>query len=151
MKGGRSQRYGYHNIDYRPSINPIAARHSSTAVSSETSDFYLIDAYSQVGSQKVLQKVIALMDQAGVRHIILYDGDKLTSGDVANYSVQHPDRITASVRTKCRANKENKKGYYRRLKAELGSGRFGAISESLLYHARKCRTSMEDYQEAKKS
>jgi len=107
------------------------------AVFSETPDLYFIDAHSQADSQSVLRQVIPLMDQAGVRLTILSGRRKLVSSDISNFAGQHPQRIIASIRTKGRAYEENRDGYYKNLENDVGSGRFGAIAELLLYHAQK--------------
>jgi hypothetical protein len=67
------------------------------SVYSDNSDLYFIDAHSQVDSQKVLQRIIPLMDKAGVRLTILSGRRKLLSGDIADFAEQHPQRIIASV------------------------------------------------------
>ena len=77
------------------------------------------------------------MDQAGVRRTLLSARDNLTSEDIAKFAKQHQQRITASVRTKSCAYQQDSPGYYKTLERDLGSGRFGAISELLMYHAQK--------------
>jgi predicted TIM-barrel fold metal-dependent hydrolase len=47
------------------------------------------------------------------------------------------------VRTKGRAYAENRRGYYRSLQRDVKSGRFGAISELLMFHAQKGRKADE--------
>ena len=111
--------------------------YSATTIGAGHSDLYFIDAHSQADSEQVLRRVITLMDSAGVRRTILSARRDLTSGDIATFAEQHPDRITASVRTKGRAYEENASGYYKTLERDVGSGRFGAISELLMYHAQK--------------
>ena len=93
----------------------ILSFYSGAEAGSETSDLYLIDAHSQVDSEEVLQRVITLMDQAGVRRSILSSRGKLKSGDIAKFAEQHAGRITASVRTKGRAYEKNTKGFYKAL------------------------------------
>lgn len=111
--------------------------YSATTIGASHSDLYFIDAHSQADSEQVLQRVITLMDRAGVRRTILSARRGMTSNDIATFAEQHPDRITASVRTKGRAYEENASGYYKTLERDVGSGRFGAISELLMYHAPK--------------
>jgi len=115
----------------------------ATSVIAEPTDLYFIDAHSQADSEDVLQRVIPLMDQAGVRRTILSARQKLTSGDITNFAEQHPDRITASVRTKGRDYEENTNGYYRMLESDMSSEKFGAISELLMYHAQKGKKAPE--------
>ncbi len=115
----------------------IISLYSFTVVRADTDDLYFIDAHSQADSEQVLQRVIPLMDQAGVQRTILSGRRKLKSNDIANYAEQYPGRIIASIRTKGRAYVKNKKGYYKALNREVASGRFGAIAELLMYHAKK--------------
>jgi len=104
---------------------------------SDSRQLYLIDAHSQADSEAVLGRILPLMDQAGVRHTILAARSRLTSGDIASFASLHPLRITASVRTKGRAYQENRNGYFKVLRQDVGSGKFGAIAELLMYHAQK--------------
>ena len=115
----------------------IISLYSSTVVRADTADLYFIDAHSQAGSEQVLQRIIPLMDQAGVRRTILSARGKLKSNDIADYAERYPGRIIASIRTKSRAYETNKKGYYKALNREVASDRFGAIAELLMYHAPK--------------
>jgi len=125
------------------SLFAILLLNSVTAISADFSTLYLIDAHSQIGNEQVLKKIIPLMDQAGVRRTILSGRSKLTSSDIASFAEQHPDRITASVRTKGSAYIENRSGYHKSLKRDVNSGRFGAIAELLMYHARKGKKASE--------
>jgi hypothetical protein len=115
----------------------IISLYSSNVVCADTADFYFIDAHSQACSEEVLQRVIPLMDLAGVRYTILSGRHELKSTDIATYAEQHPSRIIASIRTKGDAYERDKKGYYKALNREVASGRFGAIAELLMYHAPK--------------
>lgn len=106
-------------------------------VFSEAHEIYFVDAHSQADSEKVLAKIISLMDRAGVKMTILSARRKLSSDDVADFADRHPQRIIAAVRTKGRAYAENRKGFYRNLEKDMASGRYGAIAELLLYHGQK--------------
>ncbi|WP_455220734.1 amidohydrolase family protein [Kaarinaea lacus] len=103
----------------------------------EPADLYFIDAHSQVDSEQVMERIIPLMDKAGVKRTILSGRRTMQSGDIANFAEQHPQRIIASIRTKSGAYQNNKNGYYKMLKGDVKSGRFAAISELLMYHAQK--------------
>jgi predicted TIM-barrel fold metal-dependent hydrolase len=119
------------------SVLAILSLYSAAAGGAEPFDLYFIDAHSQADNEQVLQRAITLMDQAGVRRTILSARGYLTSGDIAGFAELHPDRITASVRTKGQAYDRNTSSYYQTLERDVGSGRFGAISELLMYHAQK--------------
>lgn len=115
----------------------ILSLYLPTVVRAEVTDLYFIDAHSQAGSKEVLQRIIPLMDQAGVQRTILSGRRKLKSNDIADYAAKHSSRIIASIRTKGGAYEKNKDGYYKLLNKEVASGRYGAISELLKYHAQK--------------
>ena len=115
----------------------IILLYSYDVVRADAADLYFIDAHSQVSRERVLQRVIPLMDQAGVQRTILSGRRKLDSNDIANYAERYPGRIIASIRTKGDAYEKNKRGYYKVLNREVASGRFGAIAEILMYHAAK--------------
>jgi predicted TIM-barrel fold metal-dependent hydrolase len=115
----------------------ISSLHAPIAAGADPSDLYFIDAHSQADSEQALQKVITLMDQAGVQRTLLSARDSLASGEIVKFAELHPDRITASVRTKSRGYQQNAPGYYKTLERDVGSGQFGAISELLMYHAQK--------------
>jgi len=121
----------------------ILSLHLPSAIGADSSDLYLIDAHSQADSEQVLQRVITLMDQAGIRRTLLSARDDLTSGNIVKFAERHPDRITASVRTKSGAYQKNLAGYYKMLESDVGSGQFGAISELLMYHAKKGKKAPE--------
>ena len=115
----------------------IILLYSSAVVQADAAGLYFIDAHSQVSSERVLQRVIPLMDQAGVLRTILSGRLKLDSNDIADFAERYPGRIIASIRTKGGAYKKNKKAYYKALKREVASGRFCAIAELLMHHAPK--------------
>jgi predicted TIM-barrel fold metal-dependent hydrolase len=125
------------------SLITILSLYSATASGAGIADLYFIDAHSQADSEQILQRVITLMGQAGVRRTLLSARGNLTPGDIAKFAEQHPDRITASVRTKGRNYEENTAQYYKMLESDVGSGKFGAISELLMYHAQKGKKAPE--------
>lgn len=47
------------------------------ALGAQTDELYFVDTHSQADSEQVLQRVITLMDQAGVRRTILSSRGKL--------------------------------------------------------------------------
>jgi predicted TIM-barrel fold metal-dependent hydrolase len=100
-------------------------------------ELYLIDAHSQVDQTVDLNKVISLMDQAGVRYTILSAVAERSSEDIVRFSRQHPDRIIAAVRMKRHAYNKNDTSYYEVLRREVQSGDFNAMSEVMMYHAQK--------------
>ena len=107
------------------------------AVSSQAENLYFIDAHSQVDDTVPLSAVISLMEQGGVTHTILSARGKLQGNTLLEFVAQHPGRITPAVRTKGGAYDSDSPGYYKQIKAQVASGKYGAIAEVLLYHAQK--------------
>ncbi len=102
------------------------------------SELYFIDAHSQVDHEVGnLELIIQLMDQAGVYRTILAARSGRKPREIANFANKHPDRIIPAVRTKSEAYNRNSKKYYKTLHNEVDSGRFSAMAEVLLYHAKK--------------
>ena len=112
-----------------------------TAINTSSADkdpLYFIDAHSQVDQQVVpLEKVISLMEQAGVTHTILSARGKLTGKDLLIFSSKYREKITPAMRTKGRPYDTGSPKFYKALKARVSSGKYSAIAEVLLYHARK--------------
>jgi predicted TIM-barrel fold metal-dependent hydrolase len=107
-------------------------------------DLYLIDAHSQVDETVDLEKVISLMDQGNIRYVILTTVGKLRQADLIRFSRQHPDRIIASVRTKLPGYIENDSSFVEAIQRQVRSGNFSAMSELLMYHAKKSRGEKEE-------
>lgn len=100
-------------------------------------EIYFVDAHSQVDHNIKLDSIVALMKEAGIQKTILSARGKRKPGEIAILAETYPDQIVASVRTKSRHYKLNTNKYYKKLSAQLNSGRFKAMSEVLLYHAQK--------------
>lgn len=97
----------------------------------------LIDAHSQVDEGVNLNKVIPLMDKAGVARTLLSARGRVEPEALAALAGKHPGRIVPSVRTKGEAYASNRSGYYRLLERQLGMPQFGALAEVILWHAQK--------------
>ncbi|MEN8180318.1 MAG: amidohydrolase family protein [Pseudomonadota bacterium] len=108
-----------------------------TVHESGASTLYLIDAHSQVESEQTLQKVIPLMDKAGVKATILSARGGMNSAKIVKHAERHRGRIIPAIRTKSGAYKNNKQKYYRLLDKQVASHQYHAIAELLLFHARK--------------
>lgn len=101
-------------------------------------ELYFVDAHSQVDHTVVpLEKVISLMEQGGVTHTIMSARGELQGKAFLQFAAQHPERITPAVRTKGEPYESDSPAYYKALKAQVASGKYGAIAEILLYHAQK--------------
>lgn len=104
----------------------------------EGDELYFVDAHSQVDHKVVpLQKVISLMKQGGVNHTILSARGKLTGKALRAFASKYPEHITPAVRTKGKPYDTGSPKYYKALKAQVASGKYSAIAEVLLYHAKK--------------
>lgn len=104
----------------------------------EGEELYFVDAHSQVDHKVVpLQKVISLMKQGGVNHTILSARGKLTGKVIQAFASQFPEHVSPAVRTKGKPYDTGSPKYYKTMKAQVESGRYSAIAEVLLYHAKK--------------
>jgi predicted TIM-barrel fold metal-dependent hydrolase len=77
------------------------------------------------------------MDEAGVYCTILSARAERKSEDIVAFADEQVKRIVPAVRTKSGAYNKNHPKYYKKLRNQLNSGRFKAMAEILLYHARK--------------
>jgi len=107
------------------------------SVTAHSEDLYFIDAHSQVDENIELNEVLRLMKNAGVSKMILAARGKRRSRDVAEFAEAHSQQIIAAVRSKSRHYRENSGAYYENLNKQVLSGRYGAIAELLLFHAKK--------------
>lgn len=100
-------------------------------------DIPIIDAHSQADHEVDLADIVPLLDRAGVSRVILASRSKRHWRDIAQLAARHPDRVTASVRTKGRRFVENHAKFYKLLKKQLGTPQFAAMAEVILWHAQK--------------
>lgn len=100
-------------------------------------DLYFIDAHSQVDEGIDQDELIRRMDEAGIRKTILSARRRRRAFDVADWAENHPDKIIASVRVKGKHYIKNTRKFYKKIRKQVNSGRFNAMSEVLLYHAQK--------------
>ena len=101
-------------------------------------ELYFVDAHSQVdGEVRNLSLITERMQQNGVRKTILAARSGRTNQDILDLADQSGGTIIPAIRTKSEAYNKNKPAYYQKLERQGASGRFGAIAEVLMYHARK--------------
>jgi len=101
-------------------------------------ELHFVDAHSQVDEDvSDLELIIRRMDAAGVYRTILAARSGRKPGEVADFASRHPERIVPSVRTKSDAFDKNPANWRQSVQAQLNSGRFRAMAEILLYHAKK--------------
>ena len=106
-------------------------------VPARAEDIPIIDAHSQIDQNVDLDRVVPLLDQAGIARVILSTRGKIKPFLIADLARRHPGRIVASFRTKGRAYAYNKPGYYKLLDVQLARPEFRAMAEILLWHAAK--------------
>ncbi len=100
-----------------------------------------IDAHSQVDEHVELEKVIQLMDKAGVALTILASraaGGAVPPEEVISFASRHPGKIVPAVRTKSQElYSANDPRYYAFLRKQVNMPGFGAMAEVLMYYAPK--------------
>jgi len=98
----------------------------------------IIDAHSQAEDGIALERILELMDAAGVSRTVLAARRKTTVRDMVGFARRHPDRITAAVRSKGGAYQDGSLGAFRDFLAkQLKFKEFNAMAEVLIYHAEK--------------
>lgn len=103
----------------------------------QASELYLIDAHSQIDHKVDRSEIVPLMDKAGIRHVILSTRGRATPKQITGLAAKHPDRITASVRTKSKHYASNSPKYYKMFKYQMRMPGFGAMAEVIMWHAKK--------------
>ncbi len=97
----------------------------------------IIDAHSQVDHNTDIEKVVPLMDKAGVAVTILSTRFKRPSRDVIEYARKNPGRVIPAFKTKTRPFMKGGTGYKKLIQKEEKAHTFGAMAEVILYHAQK--------------
>jgi predicted TIM-barrel fold metal-dependent hydrolase len=97
----------------------------------------MIDAHTQIDHQVSLEKVLPLMEKAGISRVILTARGKRDLSDIVQFARQHPDRITASIRLKGNNYSRNKPAFYKKLQKRIANPAFGAMAEALVWHEQK--------------
>lgn len=110
----------------------------------QVGDLYLIDAHGQIDETVDFQTAIHLMDQAGIRSVILTPVGRRKPQEIVQFSRQYPSRVLPSVRTKIPAYLDNSGDLDQALRRQADSGNFVAMAELLMYHAAKRRGAAEN-------
>jgi len=104
----------------------------------DADELYFIDAHSQIDHKVLpLNKIISLMNRAGVRQTILSARGNLKGKTLLKLSKENSGRIMPAVRTKGKPYDTGSKKYYELLKKQVATKQYPAIAEVLLYHAKK--------------
>ena len=115
-----------------------AALIAASAAAGAAERIPIIDAHSQIGDAVAPERIIALMDAAGVTRTILAARRKTTVRSMVALARRHPDRITAAVRTKGGAYQNKPPRAFRDFLAkQMKFPEFAAMAEVLIFHAEK--------------
>ena len=97
----------------------------------DADELYFIDAHSQVDHTVVpLNKIISLMDSAGVRQTILSARGNLKGKTLLKFSKENPGKVTPAVRTKGKPYDTGSKKYYEILKKQIAWERRASLGDS---------------------
>jgi predicted TIM-barrel fold metal-dependent hydrolase len=119
-------------------VSPLAALALLGALGgAEAADIPMIDAHSQIDQHVDPDDIVPLLDAAGIARVILAARGKVGPETIARLARGHPNRITASVRTKGGSYRKNSLKYYERLDTQLAMAEFAAMAEVILWHAEK--------------
>ncbi|HSB48848.1 MAG TPA: amidohydrolase family protein [Burkholderiales bacterium] len=106
--------------------------------SATASEIYFIDAHSQVDHEVTdLGLILERMKEAGVSRTILAARSGRRPEEVADFAAKSGGRIVPAVRTKSEAYYRGNRRYFNQVSQQVASGKFTAMAEILLYHARK--------------
>jgi predicted TIM-barrel fold metal-dependent hydrolase len=106
-----------------------------TATPSWAGEIPIIDAHSQLERKVAPERVIELMDAAGVSRTILAARRGTSVKDMKAFAARHPDRITAAVRTKGGAYQDKDLAAFQAFLAKQTKSRqFAAMAEVLIFH-----------------
>jgi len=99
-----------------------------------TGELYFVDAHSQVDDRVDVERVIPLMDRAGVRRVILSTTARRSQDEVLALAARHPGRVIPAVRTKGYMTNMPLRRYEQILDSQLADPRYGAMAEVLSFH-----------------
>ena len=100
-------------------------------------ELYFVDAHSQFDQEVEGSFILKRMDEGGVYRTILASRRQRKPGDAVVLAKKYKPRIVASVRSKGGPYAKNSPKYYKQLRKQVESGKFGAIAELLVFHAQK--------------
>lgn len=100
----------------------------------------IVDAHTQIDGETDMGVVIETMDRAGIGRALLSPRFGREPADILALAKAHPDRITATARTKTKLYLKGFKGteFFRKSFArEIAAGQYGALAEVILWHDQK--------------
>lgn len=100
-------------------------------------DLPIIDAHSQVDHTVDLNKIIKLMDKAGVSKTILSTRGKVKPKKLIKFYNNNKSKIIPAIRTKGNFYSKDTEKYYKILEKQSTMKGFGAMAEVIMWHAQK--------------
>lgn len=97
-------------------------------------ELWIFDAHSHSVRGQNLEDVIARMDAAGVRKIVLFPRRQGTDDEVLRLHTKHPERVVPAVGFQNPGWLRQTPGFLDEVEAKLKSGRFRWMGELLLRH-----------------
>ncbi len=110
------------------------------ALSAKALNLPIVDAHTQIDGETDMNVVIATMDRAGIGRALLSARFGRKPDDILALAKAHPDRITATARTKTKNYLKGFKGteFFRNsFTREIAAGEYGALAEVILWHDQK--------------
>lgn len=102
-----------------------------------TAEIPIIDAHSQVDFSGDMERIIRLMDKAGIATTILAARQNVKPEHVLAFAGRNPGRIVPAVRSKSQHYNNNSDKFYKFFDKQVRQEGFRAIAEVLMYHAEK--------------
>ena len=100
-------------------------------------EILMIDAHSQLPGPSEANKIIELMDKAGVRRTILSFRGSAKWRHVRDLAKRHPRRIIPAIKIKGKHWPRGNKKFFTQIEKQMKKGTPKAMGEALLYHAAK--------------
>lgn len=100
-------------------------------------ELYFIDAHSQYEKAITGEEIIEQMNKAGVKQAIISSRRGRSAFEAVELAATFPEKIIPSIRIKSRHYQQNTNKFYKKLKKQLKSEGFMAMSEVHMFHAQK--------------
>lgn len=107
-------------------------------VYSEPDKLLFVDAHSQLPNSQLSDEIIHLLNQAGIKKVILSHRRLAKNKDILTLSDKYPNRVFPIIKTK---GKKWKEGDYNKftknIERKLKKGKYYGLGEAILFHAAK--------------
>ena len=107
-------------------------------VYSEPDKLLFVDAHSQLPNSQLSDEIIHLLNQAGIKKVILTHRRLANNEDILSLSDKYPNRVFPIIKTKgkpWRTDDYNK--FTKTIERKLKKGKYYGLGEALLWHAAK--------------